>query len=124
MQLTLEQPQHEYVLRGADGSGAKVNDRVLTRSFVMSPHRLLEDWAAPAAGQLAIADLDPLFELQPELILIGSGSVQAFLPAATQAAALQRGVGVEVMTNAAAARTFNVLASEDRRVVAAFLLPG
>lgn len=124
MQLTLEQPGHEYVLRGADGTGAKVNDRVLTRSFVVSPHRLLEDWPAPAAAELSADDLEPLFELQPELILIGSGSVQAFIPAATQAAALRRGIGIEVMTNAAAARTFNVLASEDRRVVAGFLLPG
>ena len=38
------------------------------------------------------------------------------------AAGLTRGVGIEVMTNAAAARTFNVLASESRRVVAGFLL--
>ena len=39
------------------------------------------------------------------------------------AAFLQRGVGIEVMDNAAAARTFNVLAGEGRRVVAAFVLP-
>ena len=33
-----------------------------------------------------------------------------------------RGIGLETMTNAAAARTFNVLASEGRRVVAGFVL--
>jgi uncharacterized protein len=40
------------------------------------------------------------------------------------ATCLQRGIGLEAMTNAAAARTFNVLASEGRRVVAGFVLPG
>ena len=40
------------------------------------------------------------------------------------AACLTRGIGIEVMDNAAAARTFNVLATEGRRVLAAFLLPG
>ena len=40
------------------------------------------------------------------------------------AALLTRGIGLEVMDNAAAARTFNVLANEGRRVVAGFLLPG
>jgi uncharacterized protein len=35
------------------------------------------------------------------------------------AALLAAGVGVEVMTTQAACRTFNILADEDRRVVAA-----
>ena len=38
------------------------------------------------------------------------------------ATCLTRGIGIEVMDNAAAARTFNVLATEGRRVVAAFLI--
>jgi uncharacterized protein len=37
------------------------------------------------------------------------------------AACLTRGIGIEIMDNAAAARTFNVLAGEGRRVVAAFV---
>jgi uncharacterized protein len=37
---------------------------------------------------------------------------------------LRRGIGLEAMDNSAAARTYNLLASEGRRVVAAFLLPG
>jgi len=41
---------------------------------------------------------------------------------AVMAACLTRGIGIEVMDNAAAARTFNLLANEGRRVIAAFLL--
>ena len=67
-------------------------------------------------------DLQPLLELEPELILLGGGAAQAFPPPATMAACLSRGIGLETMTNAAAARTFNVLASEGRRVVAGFVL--
>ena len=70
------------------------------------------------------ADLEPLFALSPELILLGCGDRQTFPPAATLAACLSRGIGLETMTNAAAARTFNVLASEGRRVVAGFVLAG
>jgi uncharacterized protein len=47
-----------------------------------------------------------------------------FPPAAVMAACLGRRVGLEVMSNAAAARTFNVLAGEHRKVVAGFILPG
>src|SRR3546814_15829418 len=71
---------------------------------------------------MAPADLQPLFELEPERILLGSGETQAFPPAETMAACLSQGIGLETMTHAAAARTFNVLAGEGRKVVAGFVL--
>ncbi|MGO4261875.1 Mth938-like domain-containing protein [Lysobacter sp. TAB13] len=122
MQLTLERPDHEFFLRGADGQAALVNDRRIERSFVLAPNRLVEDWAVGEVRSLTIEDLEPLFALEPELIVLGCGATQAFPPAATLAACLRRGVGLESMTNAAAARTFNVLAGEGRRVVAGFVL--
>ncbi|MEO6171458.1 MAG: Mth938-like domain-containing protein [Lysobacter sp.] len=124
MELTLDRPDYEFFLRGADGTMALVNDRRLTRSFVLTPHHLSEDWGARDIGALSAADLEPLLALEPEVILIGCGDRQAFPPAAVMAACLRRGIGMEVMTNAAAARTFSVLASEGRQVVAGFMLPG
>ena len=122
MHLTLERPDHEFFLRGADGQAALVNDRRLTASFVIAPDRLLEHWAVAGASTLSPDDLDPVLAMSPEVVLLGSGASQVFPPAATLAACLSRGIGLEVMTNAAAARTFNVLAGEGRRVVAAFIL--
>lgn len=122
MQLTLEHPDHAYVLRSADGASALVNDRRLTSSFILAPDTLLEDWPAAAIGLLTPELLKPLLDLGPELVVLGSGERQAFAPAATQAACLQAGVGFEVMNNAAAARTFNILAGEGRRVVAGFII--
>jgi uncharacterized protein len=124
MQLHLERPDYAYFLRGADGASALVNDRTLRRSFCVSPDTLLEDWPWHDASTLPPEALESLLALEPELIVLGTGAVQAFPPPATLAAALRRGVGLEAMTNAAAARTYTVLAGEGRRVVAAFLLPG
>jgi uncharacterized protein len=124
MQLHLERPDYEFFLRGADGASAKVNDRVLTASFILAPDRLIETWDVQDVRALQIADLEPLWALQPELILLGSGATQAFPPAQTMAACLARGIGLETMTNASVARTFNVLASEGRRVVAGFVITG
>lgn len=122
MQLTLERPDHEYVLRGADGAAALVNDRRLTSSFVLAPDTLIEAWSVQDARMLDTGQLQPILDLQPEVILLGSGGSQVFPPAELMAACLGRGIGIEVMTNAAAARTFNVLAGENRRVVAGFIL--
>ena len=124
MQITFENPDHEFFLRGADGSAARVNDRLLDRSFVIAPDRLVEDWPVRDARSMQASDLETLLALQPEVLLLGSGGGQAFPPAAVLATCLRRGIGIEVMGNDAAARTFNVLAGEGRKVVAGFILPG
>lgn len=121
MQLNLEHPDHQFLLRGADGSQALVNDRRLTGSFVLAPDHLIDTWPVSDARALTADDLAPLLALEPEVILLGTGATQVFPPAAVMAACLSRGVGLEAMTNAAAARTFNVLASEGRQVVAGFV---
>jgi uncharacterized protein len=122
MQLTLENADHRYVLRGANGRVAIVNELRLTRSFVIATDTLVEDWPVTAVASLTPELLQPLLALSPDVVLIGSGERQAFAPAATQAACLQAGVGFEVMSNEAAARTFAVLAGEGRRVAAGFVL--
>jgi len=122
MQLLLEQPGDDYVLRGADGTGAWVNARRLQRSFIVAAQVLVEDWPVVDARLMTVTDLEPMLALSPEVILLGTGERQAFPPAKTLAACLQRGIGLEAMTNAAAARTFNVLAGEGRRVVAGFVV--
>ena len=122
MQLHLDRPDHEFLLRGADGAMALVNDRRLTASFIVAPDRLLEGWPATDAAKLTPDDLAPLLALQPELVVLGTGGTQAFPPPEAQAACLSRGIGLEAMTNAAAARTYNLLAGEGRRVVAGFVL--
>jgi uncharacterized protein len=122
MQLNLEHPDHEFLLRRADGSQALVNDRHLTSSFIVSPDKLIEAWPVRDPRALSAADLEPVLALDPEVVLLGTGGHQIFPPATVMAACLSRGVGLEVMNNAAAARTFNVLAGEGRRVVAGFVL--
>ena len=124
MDLIQERPDFEYVVRGADGGRVLVNDRALTSSCIVAPDRLIADWPVTTVATLDDAALATLFDLQPDVILLGTGERQAFPPARVMAAVLQRGIGLEPMTNAACARTYNVLAGEGRKVVAAFVLPG
>jgi len=123
MQLNLERPDYAFSLRGADGVHALVNDRVLRSSFVIAPDTLVEDWPVSDARTMDPSHLDALLALQPELVLLGTGATQVFPPQAVLAACLTRHLGIEVMTNDAAARTYSVLAAEGRRVVAGFVIP-
>lgn len=123
MQLNLERPDYTWYLRGADGRHALVNEREITRSFAIAPEALVEDWPVVDARAMQPSDLAPLFALQPELIVLGTGPTQMFPPASVLHACLSQGIGIEVMDNAAAARTYSVLAGEGRRVVAGFVFP-
>ena len=122
MQLTLENPDFRYTLRGADGRGALVNEQRLESSFILAPNQLIEGWRPRSIADVQPEDLAQVLDLQPSVVLLGSGASLVFPAAAVLAACLTRGIGMEVMDNAAAARTFNVLATEGRKVVAAFLL--
>lgn len=124
MQLTLENPDFRYSLRGVNAQGVLVNESRVTASFILSPRELIPGWRPRSVDELTPADLDPVLALEPSVVLLGSGDCLRFPAAEVMAACLTRGIGIEVMDNAAVARTFNVLATEARRVVAAFLLPG
>ncbi|MEO8743220.1 MAG: Mth938-like domain-containing protein [Lysobacteraceae bacterium] len=122
MSFILQLPEHAFTVRSVSDSGIVVNERKLTTSFYLSPESLHEDWPPRSIDVLQPDDLSGPLALNPEVILLGTGTIQRFPAAIIMATCLRRGVGIEVMTNAAAARTFSVLASESRRLVAAFLL--
>jgi uncharacterized protein len=122
MQLQQDIGDVRYVLRGISEDGVLVNDQTLSRSFILAPQELIEEWRVQSAESFAPNDLNPIFALNPSVILIGTGVTQIFPAPAVMAAALTRGIGIEIMNNAAAARTFNVLAAEGRKVVAGFVV--
>ena len=122
MQLTLENPDFRYSLRGAGGDYALVNEQRLEASFLLAPNDLVTGWRPATVADLQPQDMDAVLAMQPALVLLGSGASLRFPAPAVMATCLTRGIGIEVMDNAAAARTFNGLATEGRRVVAAFLI--
>ena len=123
MDLSLDRPGDYLFVRRIGARSITVVDREFTRSLVLSPERAIEDWPVSHAGQLDASHVDAILELQPEVVILGTGERQVFPTAAFMAGFLSRGVGVEVMDNAAAARTYDLLAGENRRVVVAFILP-
>ncbi|PPU69802.1 Mth938-like domain-containing protein [Xanthomonas pisi] len=124
MPLSQEHPDYTYALRAADGRHAKVNDQILQQSFILMPDELVELWPVQDLDHLQTSHMDAVLALAPAVILLGTGERQRFPNAQVLAACLTRGIGLEAMTNAAAARTYNVLASEGRRVALAMILEG
>ncbi|QPT39866.1 Mth938-like domain-containing protein [Oligella ureolytica] len=66
----------------------------------------------------------PSYENKPELVIIGTGKKQQFIPPSILHPLLANRIGIECMDTQAAARTYNVLMNENRQVVAALLVDG
>ena len=123
MQLTQEPAEGYFFVRSCMPHAITIVDRALTRSFLLAPDRVVEDWPVTQAGEFDLAAAEAIAALEPEVVLLGTGERQVFPPREAIVSLLRRQIGVEVMDNAAASRTYNLLASEGRRAVAAFMLP-
>lgn len=94
----------------------------LTTSFIIAPAQLVRGWPPHNFAEVTESHLDTVAELDAEIVLLGTGA-RAHLPnAAWMAKFARRGIGLETMATGAACRTYNVLMSEGRRVVAAILV--
>ena len=78
-------------------------------------------WQAAGMEDLSEESFSKLLSLKPELVIFGSGHRIRFPKAHWLRGLVQARIGLEAMDTAAACRTYNVLASERRSVVAALL---
>ncbi len=80
-------------------------------------------WAVAAPEEITVESLAFVLEQAPpyEVLLIGTGAKMTLLPVALRSAIRARGPVPEIMDTGAAARTFNLLQTEGRRVAAALI---
>ena len=79
-------------------------------------------WAPARFEDLAAEHFAELVPAGAAVVVFGSGGRLRFPPASLLRALIEAGIGVETMDTAAACRTYNVLASEGRAVLAALLV--
>lgn len=104
--------------------GIRIGGRLLSRSFAVGATVLIDDLGIDHVSAMTEAVFDQLLESRPDVVLIGTGMRRCELSPPLLYRALSRGTGVEVMDNAAAARTYNLLLGENRNVLTVFILPG
>lgn len=119
MDLNLELPQEHFFIRSFGEDGIRVAESYYKKPLIVSAKLLEPDWPVESFESLSPESLQAIFEMQPDVVLIGCGDQQKFLPPATQMLFFEREIGVEVMVTKAACYTFNVLVAEGRPVVAA-----
>lgn len=122
MKFHLQQIHGQNVIRGYAGGRVTVNERVYERSLLVTPERLLADWGPPAFAALTSAHFEAIARLEPEVVVLGTGTRLRF-PAPELCVSLTAAqIGLEVMDLGAACRTYNILLGEGRRVAAALII--
>ena len=105
-----------------DAHSISVNGQRHQASLILCADHLDTAWAVSHIDQLDAKALKPIDALKPELVIIGTGARLSFPPAQCYAALAQQNIGVEFMDTGAACRTYNILLSEGRRVVAGLII--
>jgi len=122
MHFAREDCNSALMVRACDDGQITVGEQIYRRSLILTPERVIPDWRPGGYEEITEQDFDVVLSLQPEIILLGTGPTLCFPPAKLSAGILATGTGFEVMDTAAACRTYNILLSEKRKVIAALLL--
>jgi uncharacterized protein len=121
MKLHLQAPDAHLVTGLGDG-WIKVGATEYRDNLVLTPDAVHPGFAPEGFDGLAEDDFGKLLDYHPEIVQLGTGATQRFPPPRKTAPLIVAQVGLEVMDTRAACRTYNILAAEGRRVVAALIV--
>jgi uncharacterized protein len=102
----------------------EVNGQKHDQSLIVSslPQTPPADWAPQRFEDLTPHDFEILAVSGVELVIFGSGTRLRFPQAAWLKSLMAMGIGLETMDTPAACRTYNILASEGRKVIVALII--
>ncbi|MFI4919616.1 MAG: Mth938-like domain-containing protein [Legionellales bacterium] len=120
MHINLEATdQHE--IQAYSANEIQINSIIYAGSLIVSREEITKDLLIKNIRDIDEDYLNLLLKSKPELIIIGHEQTGVFPPIEMISALSQQRIGIECMSIGAACRTFNVLLSEHRNVVAGFI---
>ncbi len=111
-----------FVITAYDSGSVRIAGNDYDSSLIICADRLIENWPLARIDDLCEKHFDAIIELEPELVLLGTGNRLVFPPVQVYASLIQRNIGIEIMNTPAACRTYNVLMAERRKVTAGLII--
>ncbi len=122
MKLHLTTSDNHNLITGYDSDYIEINKKRYGQSLIVMAETLVLDWGVEAFEALNATHFDDLLKVDPEVVLLGTGSKQHFVHPKHTKSLTAKNIAVECMTTDAACRTYNILMNEGRNVAAALLL--
>ncbi|HCL93616.1 MAG TPA: hypothetical protein DIC24_03230 [Gammaproteobacteria bacterium] len=123
MELEAEISKTRALIASCGPRGVVVAEKTFTQSFLIAPDGTPADWEVRGFSALSPARLEQLCLVESDVLMIGTGVTQCFPDAGLTQILAKHGRSVEFMNSRTACSTFNVLALDDRQVMAAIILP-
>lgn len=122
MDITPLVPEGQQIIDSYGPGMFRVSGMVHHGSVLVFPDRTIP-WPVSQLEGLSAEDFAAVAASEPavDVLLLGCGERMQLVPAAVKGALRRDGIGLEPMDTGAACRTYNVLAAEGRRVVAALI---
>lgn len=121
MHIQLEAPDKNGIRSYTDAE-ITVGSAVYQQSIIIGKDTIVSEWPVHSVQELNETNLAPILALEPEVIIVGHQQSGVYIPALVMQYLSKQRIGIECMSIGAASRTFNVLLSEHRNVVAAIIL--
>ena len=109
-------------IRGYGAGWVSIDGEKVSHSVVLGSRGQRLDWQCSQFEALSAAHFARLAELEPELVIFGSGDRLRFPQPAWLESLYAKRIGLETMDTPAACRTYNILAGEGRDVLLALLI--
>ena len=122
MKFTEHRDSNILAIKKYQAGEVVINDKTIHSSCFLTQHELNTDWQCKNITELSFERLDELIAQEPEVIILGTGEKQTFPESKFFTYCANKGIGLEVMNNGSACRTFNVLTTEDRKVLLALIM--
>jgi uncharacterized protein len=117
MRFTQDFGSPAHFVRGYARGELRIDEQIYRETVIVTASEILTLPDIRSANDWVDFDPSRILAFSPEIVLLGTGERQIFPSATFRAQFLGKGIGLEVMDTGAACRTFNVLVSEQRRVV-------
>ncbi|RLA58848.1 MAG: hypothetical protein DRQ89_14865 [Epsilonproteobacteria bacterium] len=111
-----------YVITAYDDDSVTINGKPFSQSLIVSASHLHENWNLGSIELLQTEHINKVLLFKPELIIIGTGDKLVFPAIEIYSEIIKQGIGIDFMDTGAACRTYNILMSESRDVVAGLIL--
>jgi uncharacterized protein len=122
MKFAQDSQDEGYVITAYGESSVSINGKAFSQSLIITREELNESWGVDAVELLQAGHIEQLLAFKPELIIIGTGDKLIFPAVEVYAGIIEHGIGVDFMDTRAACRTYNILMSEGRHIVAGLIL--
>ena len=122
MELELDKELAAYHFSSFSYGAVVVGGQQYRESLIVTPKEIFDYWPPKTLDDITQDDLETIIALEPELILIGTGDKLKFPMSSILEGVATANLGIEFMDSRAACRTYNILASENRRVAAGIIL--